>query len=43
MRVINDVLGTLIDAGKLGTRPDATAKADPEAEQAEDRTGQTGG
>ena len=29
VRVINDVLGTLVNAGKLGRRPDATIKADP--------------
>ena len=43
VRVINDVLGTLVEAGKLGTRPDATPKAEPDAEAAEDRIGATGG
>lgn len=43
VRVINDVLGTLVEAGKLGTRPDATAKAEPDGEAAEDRAGATGG
>ena len=43
VRVVNDVLGTLVEAGKLGTRPDATPKAEPAAEEAEDRMGATGG
>jgi agmatinase len=34
VRVINDVLGTLVNAGKLGRKPNAMAKADPEAEDA---------
>ena len=29
VRVINDVLGTLVEAGKLGRRPDATPKTAP--------------
>jgi agmatinase len=32
VRVVNEVLGTLVEAGKLGTRPDDTIKADPEVE-----------
>src|SRR5687767_14069727 len=36
VRVINDVLGTLVEAGKLGTRPDETIKADPEVETIKD-------
>jgi len=32
VRVINDVLGTLVAAGKLGKLPDHTVKADPEVE-----------
>ena len=33
VRVINDVLGTLVEAGKLGTRPDETIKSEPEVEK----------
>src|SRR5688500_20109279 len=33
-RVINDVLGTLVGAGKLGRKPDETDKADPDVESA---------
>ncbi len=43
VRVINDVLGTLINAGKLGRRPDATPKADPEVERQEDQVNPGGG
>ena len=43
VRVINDVLGTLINAGKLGRRPDDTPKADPEVERQEDQINPGGG
>ena len=43
VRVINNVLGTLVEAGKLGTRPDDTIKADPEAEAAAADEGMVGG
>jgi hypothetical protein len=43
VRVINDVLGTLVEAGKLGTRPDDTIKADPEVEAARDDIDPAGG
>ncbi len=41
VRIINEVLGTLVDEGKLGTRPDETDKADPvvEAQQAQTEPG----
>jgi guanidinobutyrase len=43
VRVINDVLGTLVEAGKLGTRPDETVKADAEAEAAKAQVEPGGG
>ncbi|MDQ3693392.1 MAG: agmatinase family protein [Chloroflexota bacterium] len=43
VRVINDVLGTLVEAGKLGTRPDETIKADPAVEAAKDDIEPAGG
>jgi agmatinase len=43
VRVINDVLGTLVDAGKLGRRPDETVKADPAVEQERDQVEPAGG
>jgi len=43
VRVVLDVLATLVEAGKLGTRPDATPKADPATEAAADQTGAVGG
>ncbi len=43
VRVINDVLGTLINAGKLGRRPDATPKADPEVAEQEAQVNPGGG
>jgi len=43
VRVINDVLGTLVEAGKLGRRPDETPKAEPEVERARDQTEPVGG
>lgn len=38
VRVINNILGTLVNEGKLGTRPDSTIKSDPQvnAEQADE-------
>ncbi len=43
VRVVLDVLATLVEAGHLGTRPDATPKADPAVEAAADQTGAVGG
>src|SRR5215218_5118601 len=43
VRVINDVLGTLVAAGKLGKLPDHTVKANPEAEDAAEQTKPGGG
>ena len=43
MRVINTVLGTLINEGKLGTLPDATIKSNPETEAAAADEGIEGG
>lgn len=43
VRVINNVLGTLVEAGKLGDRPDDTIKADPAAEAAAADEGMVGG
>jgi agmatinase len=43
VRVVLDVLATLVENGKLGTRPDTTRKADPEVSKAEDLTGGIGG
>ena len=42
-RVIYTVLGTLIEEGKLGTRPDETIKSDPAVEQAAAGEGIEGG
>jgi agmatinase len=43
VRVINDVLGILVEEGKLGTRPDETIKAEPEVEAAAADEGNVGG
>lgn len=43
VRVINNVLGTLVEAGKLGTRPDDSIKADPAAAAAQADEGMVGG
>jgi hypothetical protein len=43
VRVVQDVLGTLVEAGKLGTRPDETVKAEPAVSEAEDDVSPTGG
>jgi len=43
VRIINDVLGILVDEGKLGRRPDATVKANPAVERQEGDIGPTGG
>jgi agmatinase len=43
VRVINDVLGTLVSAGKLGRRPDTTVKADAEVEDEVEETKPGGG
>jgi agmatinase len=43
VRVINDVLGTLVEAGKLGRRPDETVEADPEVERHRDQIEPGGG
>ncbi|MEA2530597.1 MAG: hypothetical protein QOG89_2241, partial [Thermomicrobiales bacterium] len=43
VRVVNDVLATLVTAGKLGRQPDQTAKADPEAEDEADQLAPGGG
>jgi agmatinase len=43
VRVVLDVLATLVEAGKLGTRPDETVKADAATEAAADQTGAVGG
>lgn len=43
VRVINNVLGILVEEGKLGTRPDETFKADPAAEAARADEGIVGG
>ena len=43
VRVINDVLATLVEAGKLGTRPDETIKAEPVIEDQAADTAPTGG
>jgi agmatinase len=43
VRVINDVLGTLVAAGKLGKLPDQTVKANPEAEDEAEQTKPGGG
>jgi agmatinase len=43
VRVINNVLGILVEEGKLGTRPDNTIKADPEVEEAAADEGLVGG
>jgi agmatinase len=43
VRVINEVLGTLVEAGKLGQRPDETVKADPDVERERDQVEPAGG
>ena len=43
VRVINNVLGTLVEEGKLGTRPDETVKAEPAVEDARADEGDVGG
>ena len=43
VRVINDVLGTLVEAGKLGRRPDETDKSEPAVEGERDQTEPAGG
>jgi agmatinase len=43
VRVINDVLGTLVEAGKLGRRPDETIKAKPDVERERDQVEPAGG
>lgn len=43
VRVINDVLGTLVEAGKLGRKPDRTVKAEPAVEHAEAQKDPGGG
>ncbi len=43
VRVINDVLGTLVAAGKLGKRPDQTVKANAQAEDEAEQTKPGGG
>jgi hypothetical protein len=42
-RVIYQVLATMIEEGKLGTRPDSTIKADQEVEGAAADQGLVGG
>lgn len=42
-RVVMDALGTLVDAGKLGRKPDRTVKGDPAVERAEDEVNPAGG
>ncbi|MDP9365488.1 MAG: agmatinase family protein [Chloroflexota bacterium] len=43
VRAINDVLGTLVEAGKLGRRPDERVKAEPEVERERDQVEPAGG
>ena len=43
VRVINNVLGTLVEEGKLGARPDETIKSDPAVEAAAADEGLVGG
>jgi agmatinase len=43
VRVVQDVLGTLVEAGKLGTRPDETIKSEAAVSEAEDDVSPTGG
>jgi agmatinase len=43
VRVINNVLGILVEEGKLGARPDETIKADPAVEAARADEGIVGG
>ena len=43
VRVINNVLGTLVEEGKLGTRPDSTIKSDPAVNAAAADEGNVGG
>lgn len=43
VHIILDTLATLVNAGKLGTKADASVKADPEVEHAVDQTRPAGG
>jgi hypothetical protein len=43
VRVINNVLGVLVEEGKLGTRPDNTVKSEPAVEEAVADEGAVGG
>jgi agmatinase len=43
VRVINNVLGILVEEGKLGTRPDETIKSEPRVEAAAADEGEVGG
>ena len=43
VRVVSDVLGTLVEAGKLGRRPDATPKTTADSEPQTDSTEPEGG
>ncbi|MEA2525380.1 MAG: hypothetical protein QOF73_2607 [Thermomicrobiales bacterium] len=43
VRVVNDVLATLVTAGKLGRQPNQTAKADTAAEDEADQLAPGGG
>ena len=43
VRVINNVLGTLVNEGKLGKRPDNSVKSDPAANAAQADEGNVGG
>jgi agmatinase len=43
VRVINNVLGILVEEGKLGTRPDETIKSEPAVEEAAADEGLVGG
>lgn len=43
VRVVLDVLATLVESGKLGQRPDTTPKGDDATKKAEDETGAVGG
>ena len=43
VRVINNILGTLVNEGKLGTLPDSTIKSDPQVNAAQADEGNVGG
>jgi hypothetical protein len=43
VRVINNVLGILVEESKLGTRPDETIKSEPAVEDAAADEGLVGG